>query len=117
MPCSNAAAHNFFNPGVQSNEVDKVRHFYTTSISFLAQYIYCRKLFMSNSLAPYILPKEDIAHSNTLFVITLIHTIAENLRREKKVFCNFKVSVTFQYNPRLNLLALHVPLQGFVNIN
>jgi hypothetical protein len=80
---------------------------------------------MSNSLAPYILPKENIAHLNTLFLITLIHTIAENLSREKKcalklsghTFYNFKFSVTFQYHPCLNLLALYLPLQGFVNIN
>jgi hypothetical protein len=42
------------------------------------------KVFMSNSLAPYILPKETIAHLNTVFLITLIDTIAENLRRAKK---------------------------------
>jgi hypothetical protein len=76
---------------------------------------------MSNSLAPYILPKENIARLNTLFLITLIRTIAENLRREKKfqgtLSINFKFSVTFQYHPCLNLLALYVPLQGFVHIN
>jgi ankyrin repeat protein len=39
---------------------------------------------MLSSLPPYILPEENIVHSNTLLLIILIHTFAENRRREKK---------------------------------
>jgi hypothetical protein len=84
LSCSNAGQD-----WLRGTEVAKVRYFYTTAISFLAQYTYCCEIFMSHSLAPSILPKENIAHLNTVFLITLIHTIDENLRREKKCFFNY----------------------------
>jgi hypothetical protein len=50
--------------------------------SWLNIYTFVKSLCLT--LAPYILPKENSAGVNTLFLITLIHTTAENFRREKK---------------------------------
>jgi hypothetical protein len=62
------------------------------------------KVFMSNSLAPYILPKETIAQLNTVLLITLIDTIAENLRRAKK----FQGTLSITSNSRWHSNITHV---------